>query len=331
MKEPLVRHVATMGMALALAFLTWIYLVTQSNGQADIEVEFVPKITAPDLAWIRFTNARENEITAGSWIPIRVSGPKGDVRSLRRRAFKCDLLLEPQDLSAATDTLTVQLDRSNFDLPEKFNIESLPMRLTVHYAKYVVKEDLEIEAGLQHITGEPKAGYQVKSVTASPSKIRARVPADRTVGRVAIQKISVEGRLQDLIVIPDAPLADPAIQPLDRYKVEIVMVPTNARRIPVAVKKASDPEFINRFELEDKSITVELRGPEEVLRNVPESAIFVAAVVTEKDLDTPGPRNITEMFCHLLVDPKIRSQLTVELMPDTQPQNRSIRIKVNPK
>lgn len=328
MKESFLRKFATMGMALLLAFLTWVYLVTQSNDRVDIEVEVVPKISVPDLAWIRFMNGQGQEVVPGSWLTVRVSGPKTDIRNLRPRAFKCDFTIDAEVTSLPAGTFKVKIERENFDLPKKFAIESLPLVFSVQYAKFV-ERTLEVLATPEQVEGPPLSGFKVESITPARQKIRARVPADRTVETIPIQRVSVVGKAID-VRMDNPPLADPSIQPLrdETYRVEIKIIPIPfVRRVTVDLKVAAAPDLLKRFELEDKAITIEIRGPEEDVRSAPDSIFFSSVVVQEKDLDTPGPRNISEVVCHIL-DPKYRGRLSVELMPDVNPANRQVKIKV---
>ena len=83
------------------------------------------------------------------------------------------------------------------------------------------------------------------------------------------------------------------------------------------------------MELETKSILLEIQGPEELVKEAPESAFAPFVVVTERDVQTAGPQNLTELGCHVL-DPKYRG-FTVVPMADIPPANRTVKIKVLPK
>ncbi len=53
-------------------------------------------------------------------------------------------------------------------------------------------------------------------------------------------------------------------------------------------------------------------------------------VVTDTDMAPEGPKTVSQLGCYIL-DPKFRDQLAVILMPDEKPENRQVKIKVNPK
>jgi hypothetical protein len=340
-KEIFLGNLATKGMALLLALLTWGYLYTQEHGLDDIELEFLPSPDLPDrdLASIRYFDDGGAELQRGSWLKARVQGPKGDVRSLRKKFYKCQFEVGLRPRESPAEELKVVLQRKDFDLPEKFDVAPLPSAtITVRYAKYVDRE-IELAAGQNHYEGEPRPGYQVKAVTPNPPRIRAKVRADRSeIPRVPVQKPRVDGKFANFTTDPTWPLdlSDPAmadlrIVPLQPFSVHVEIAPIpGSRRITVDLHVAASLENEGRVSLGTKSITVELRGREDLIRDAPESAFFAYVVVTDKDLDTPGPKNITEFGCHVL-DPRYRDQVTVTLMADQLPENRQIKIEVRPK
>ena len=79
-------------------------------------------------------------------------------------------------------------------------------------------------------------------------------------------------------------------------------------------------------------MTIELRGPEDLVQAAAQvPAVFVPyVVVTDKDLEPPGPKNISEHGCHIL-DPKFQGKLEVVIMPDEKPENRQAKIKALPR
>ncbi len=335
MKKVLLGNLGTKAMALLLALLTWGYLVSQASDREIIEVEFSPIPAMSDLATILYRDSRGNELVPGSWITVQAGGPKADVRTLRERFYRCEFRIEPQEKESGA--LTVTLKRRNFNLPEKFSVEPLPSpQITVEYVKYVVRT-LELEAGPERCEGAPRPGYQVAAVAAVPERLQVKVPADRPdIVRLPIQKVRVEGRSEKFQEANGAlDLSAPSLRgakviPLQPFSVnvEIIQVPS-WRRITAGLKVAARPEFLNRIELETREVAIEIRGPEELLRQASEADFFAYVVVTEKDLDAPGSRDIGELGCHIL-NPALRG-LAVTLMPDEKPEYRRARIKVRQK
>ncbi|HXG61265.1 MAG TPA: hypothetical protein VNO22_07825 [Planctomycetota bacterium] len=336
-KKIFLENLTTKAMALFLAVLTWVYLFTQSNGPGEIEVQFWPNLDMKDFASVSYRDG-DRELVPGGSLRIRVVGPKGDVRtlSLRPMIFRCDFRIDPKELTGLKGTYKISLIRENFNLPANFSIEPLP-QIAVHYTKYVEKE-LELVADLRHYQGQPRPGYQVESITTLPRRIRAKVPADlENLERVDIRRVDVTGRFESFSVERwelDPAALEARLQPVESFRVEVKIVPQPARRrFTVDLHVAARPHELHRVELDTpRAVLIEVQGPQELLRDVSESAFFAYVVVTEKDLESVGPRNIKEsgLGCHIL-DPRLQGRVTVVFMPDERPENREVKIKIVPR
>jgi hypothetical protein len=335
-KKILLDNLATKFMALFLAVLTWSYLFKQGTDAQVIEVKFVPKIDLQEFASVTFRDSDDRVLEPGSSLKVRVTGPKGDVTSLRPRFYVCEIPLDAGKLKEPHGTLTLDLDRSFYDLPPKFtSADALPSRtITIQYAKYVAAE-IELLASPGHYVNEPAADYQIESIIPRPAKVKARIPADRAdLARVPIERVDVDGRQIGFTV--DGRL-DPAYRKLNiqhepfSVDVKILRVPKSAR-LTLDLAVSAKPDIQKRVELETRSITVELRGPEELVKEAGQrpAAFQAYVVVTDKDMDSSGPKNLGEIGCHIL-DRKLRDQIEVVLMPDQKPEDRQVKIKVLPK
>jgi hypothetical protein len=332
-KSETLTRLTTLGMALFLAVLTWIYLFMQSNGPAEIEVQFLPKIDAAEFASLSWKDADGDELAAGGSLKVRVVGPKADVRTLalRPKVFACEVLVDPKELQGPMGTFRRHLQREDFNLPPVFQVE--PLRtVTVRFVRFEERE-IEIAATPYSFEGSPRPGYEIESIAAVPKRIRARVPADaKELERVPVRRVPVEGRTEGFS-IPAWQIESPAgipVQPLDPFAVEvkIVLRPTVARiRAPLHVLAPSGS--LGRIALQTTEVVLELRGTQEAVHAAAAKPAVLRpyVLVAEADLQAPGAKELSEFGCHIL-DPQLQSRLTVVVMADAQPDQRKAKVQV---
>src|SRR5204862_6582853 len=84
MKRLLLENLATKGMAVLLAVLTWVYLFAQGNAKAEnVEVEFepFPALDPQIFASVVFKDSQGRESKPGSTFRVHLSGTRSDVRT----------------------------------------------------------------------------------------------------------------------------------------------------------------------------------------------------------------------------------------------------------
>ncbi len=335
MKRHLLTNVTTMAMALFLSMLTWVYLFTQGNGPADVDVQFLPRLDMKDFASVRWEDAEGRELIPDRPMVVHVLGPKADVRALRPNDYACEIRLDPKELSGPQGTFNRPLTRQDFNLPRNISIDPLP-RITVRYVHYE-ERTIELTADRTNTEGALPPGYEIESITPSPRHIRARVPADKSnLNRVEIRTVPVEGKTENFILsgwFLSELASDLKIHPQEPFTVEVkIALRPASKRIAADLHVSAKPDALKRIELETRTVTIELRGPENLVEAAAKRpAAFVPyVVVTDADLEPPGPKNIGELGCHIL-DPAYQGKITVVLMPDAKPENRQAKIKVLPK
>jgi glutaredoxin len=122
---------------------------------------------------------------------------------------------------------------------------------------------------------------------------------------------------------------DKKVQPMESFAVEVKIALRPAiKQFPADLHVSAKPDFLKRIELQTRTVTVEIRGPEDLVTEAAQKpAIFVPyIVVSDKDME-PGTKNISELGCHIL-DPKFQGKLEVLLMADVKPENRQAKITV---
>lgn len=338
MKALLLGNLGTKAMALLLAIITWSYLYTQGVGTRDIEFEFLPAPLDPEV-FASVTYSADGKVLApGAQVTVRVTGPKFEIgqHALRtHKFFKVGISVDAKDLSQPQGTHTVSLTRDNFSIPGD-NITFEPLfgsQVKVEYVQYQEKV-LELVATPFDTQARPKVGFKVESITPSVPRIRAKVPADiaEQTTRVKIKPVPVEDKelsfeLREWQIHPAEKARN--VKPLDVFHVDVRIVSTpSTRTITADLRLNSTPEVLKRVKLETPSIKIKLEGPEDLLREAPDTAFKPYVLVTEADVATPGPKLIKEagLSCH--VDPKYQGKIRAVLMPDERPENREVKITV---
>src|SRR6185295_11647839 len=210
------------------------------------------------------------------------------------------------------------------------NVDPLPA-VAVRYVRYEERM-IEVVADRTSYEGFLRPGYEVLSIIANPRRIKARVPAGQTdLDQVGIRNVPLEGKTESFSLpgwFLNSHAGDLRIQPLEPFTVEVkIALRPAAKRITADLHVSAKPDHLKRIELETRTVTIELRGPEDlVLAAAQVPAVFVPyVVVSDKDLEPPGPKNISELGCHIL-DPKFQGKLEVVIMPDEKPENRQAKI-----
>lgn len=334
MKRYLLNNGTTMIMALFLSFLTWFYLFTQGNGPENIDIQFLPKLDMAQFASVTFEDSERHDLVPDRSIRVRAVGPKVDVNSLRLRPniFKCEFNVNPGELTEARGVVRRPLIREDFNLPHNIIVDPLPV-ITIRYVRYD-ERTIELIADRTTYEGSLRPGYEIESITPSPRRIRARVPADKPgVDKVGIRSVPVEGKMESFTLTGwylSGLATESKIQPLEPFTVDVKIVLRPAtRQIHADLHVSARADHLKRIELESRTISIELRGPEDLVQEAAQNpSVFIAyIVVTDKDMEPPGNKNIGEMGCHI-VDPKYRGKIDVVLMPAEKPENRQVKIKV---
>jgi hypothetical protein len=341
MKRILTENWLTMAMAFFLAVLTWMYLFSQGNGSAEIEVLFQPpRMDESVFASVRWEDAAGGVLEPGGSLRVRISGLKGDVNNLRLRPPKTFVCQFPVNFGLAKDPLGavgIDLDKADYGLAPHIHVQPLPKsEITLRYVKYVEKE-IALEPPFFPTEGQPQPGYRVESVTIFPERIKAKVPADRaTVEKATVRSVPVGGRVAGFTqerweLGPDA--RERGIQPQEPFRVDVrISAAPATRKLTLDLSVAARPEHLRRIQLVTTSVPVEVQGPEELVRDVPETALAAYVVVTDRDMESDGNKLLGEaaLGCHVL-DPRFRGRIEVLLMRELKPENRQVTVKVLPK
>ncbi len=340
MKKLFYENLATKLMALVLAGLTWFYLFQQGVDTGKIVVTFQPnELDKEVFASVLYEDANGNEISPGGPLEVRLSGPKGAIQLYLARppqTYFCKFGIDPKDLAEPMRTVPINLEKADYGIQNP-NVVAYPLptpNIRLTYAKYVTREEVDLALPDPKWEGSPQPGYKVESVTLLQPKARVRVPANFAVDKLVLRSVPVANRV--LGSVEPAQL-DPedlrrGIRLLNTPNVEIKIVPATGKLLPLEVVPAARPEHQKRIQLVDTSIEVEVRGPEELVRDITATALQAYVVVTDKDMETPGNFAVKEhaIGCHIL-DPKYQGKVQIALMPGTEPANRAVRIRVLPK
>jgi YbbR domain-containing protein len=334
-KRYIITNFATMVMAFLLALLTWVYLFTQGNGPGEVEVQFLPRLDMKDFASVTWEDEQGRELVPERSMRIRVLGPKVEVGSLRPNDYACEFRIDPKDLKGAQGTFRRPLTRNDFNLRSNISIDQLPL-VTVRYVRFE-ERTLEIQADRSSYEGSLRPGYEIESITPIPHRIKARVPADKPgVEKVWIRNVPVEGKIESFTLSGwylSGLAGDLKIQPLEPFAVEVkIALRPATKQFSSDLNVSAKPDNLKRIELETRTVTIEIRGPEDLVQEASQrpAAFAPFVLVTDKDMEPAGSKNISELGCHIL-DPKYQGKIEVVLMADVKPENRQAKIKVLPK
>jgi hypothetical protein len=196
----------------------------------------------------------------------------------------------------------------------------------------LVTRRIRILATPNHYVGFAAPDHRVESITPIPAEVDARVPADREgLREIAIRPVRLDRNQTEFTVTGE--LEDPDVQPVTEFKVRVRIVPDpKIARLTLDLGLNAKPENLKRIQLEEKSIVIELQGPEDLVREAEKrpAAFQPYVVVTDTDMEPTGLKTIGTLGCHIL-DPKFRDRITVVLQPDQKPEDRQVKVKIDPR
>jgi len=327
-------YLGTIGMAVLLAMLTWVWLYSESTATPRaIDFEFQPKFNAELLASVDYDGLFSKNPHR---VRVTVTGRRSIVETLRP-GFAVVAVIPNEAFSQEKGTYVLHLQREHFPLQADVQITDLPKDIHIHYVSYV-----ERTVGLvTPITSDAALpGHRVADIRPTPSEIRVRLPADQVDllgAKVNVQKVPLRGQSTSFGTPGYLQLPSPLMKQLDDLRLEVVI---EQDLVPLAVKGVTlslsgPPRLHQRLGFKREMVVeVLVEGPSQLLNEVkPEDLHAYVRVdhLTENDLKTPPIVLKEPYFGCEIVNPKLRGVVRVKaVMSEAAPDNRQVEIVVLP-
>ncbi len=328
------KNLGTLGMALFLACITWVYLWSASSASSDFAYAFNPNVRAEGIASIRF-ELDGKPIDEGKDVNVKITGPRAEIDALRGSTLACNPILDSALFKDRQGTFSVELRREDFKLRDPLRLEGSTHRLFVRYVK-LVEVEVPVLATADDIEGRVKVGFRVTAILPQPDKVRVRVPADSATAAgdgLPIQKVTVTGQSVSFTA-PGYLRLPPNAERLSTFELTVVIErrvdePRMIGNIPLRLH--GPEEIVRRLHLESpQTIDVEVRGPAELVKDLTagDFAAYVHVDLTEADL-VPGSKRVQkDLRCLLL---KTGVEVDITILPTLKPENRQAEVTVLPK
>jgi len=274
-------------LALLFAMLMWYFVVGEDK--VDMTV-YVP---------IEITNLPQDLIIANQYkkrLEVTVSGPRGLVRTITNQHINRSIDLA----NAKPGTQIFQNKPANIKFPRGINIQRIqPANVTLTIDKLLERE-LPISAV---ITGEPAVGFRVITVSAKPSSISLKAPAEtlKSTDFLPTKPVDLTGitgsfsKQVALDVIPEIEeLVGESIITVN-VTVQEKMIPREFVGIPIEFKHSGKS---SAYRLSDRQVTVKTELP----YRLSQTRTKIPRVTAMVDADTLPPG---------------RHKLPVTVIPDT--------------
>jgi hypothetical protein len=333
-------NLGTIGMALLLAALTWLYLWNQTTATEELHFAFNPAVLAGEIAHVEYEDNRGVIWRPGQRTPpLKITGSRERIDALKVAARTCAPTFDGGYFTEMEKgSFPYPLRPADFRLPETgLRIEGGLPTLTLRYVKLVEMEvPLDIRVG-EDRQGGIALGYYVEKITPTPPTITVAAPADMRQDLQArglrIQPVLVTG-LRQSFTAPGFIQPVPNVRQLKPFTLEVTIQkqPGTPHRIKdVPVHLAGPDEVLRKLRLESPTVVdLEVKGPETVLRSLTAADFYVYLRVDLKPSDIKEPRPVSQsnFRCELLR--KVEGEIEITIMPDTPPQNREAKVIVIP-
>ena len=330
-------NLGTKLMALVLALLLWIYLYNESTDSDEFHVVLDPAIEKVE-SLARFELFASDGQPLGNRIRVKVTGPKGALGALPKEAIRCKPFFSGTLFKEPQGSISRELSLSDLNLPPGFRVVFLPSpQVTIQYVRFVTVK-VPVVLRDPKFEGTCIPGFRVESVLVDPTEVEIRFPADRKILEAPLKRISVQHRADSFEQpgVLDLPEEWSTMRTSVTVKVKIQRHGGTKERftnVPLVLVH-SNPKLLSRLELVDKTITVEVEGSDLAVQAIKSTHTtdlfaFVMVDLSADDIAKGGKYPQSRIHCHVLND-QIGGQLTVTVMPDIQPENRTVNVKVLP-
>ncbi len=295
LKEVLLNNLGAKLMALAMAVALWLFATGKYTGELSctvpIEASFPHGYTLLDQS--------------ATEVNIRLKGPKSSidyVSSLvgeRKIVARCEVYIEGRESEDIIEE-TVILDTKSFNLPAEVKLDMItPKKIKFTLVKQE-KKTLAVELQKR---GEPIPGYTIGGEFFFPSEVQVTGPANILKDATVIKTLPID--ISN--ITPDQNRTFPWQVPLEQRVVvnrngenitapvecegevnvwfDIVEELESKRFEKVKIKLLEPPDYPYKVELEQKFITLNVKGPKSVLDRLHTPDVFIDV----SELKPPGP------------------------------------------
>jgi len=276
-------------LALVLASITWLY-IRETTSFEDVVGDIPVEVLLPEGWAIQERSVNTVEVT--------FRGSQPDIRALSKSQVRLQVDVRNRDIE---QNMLVKLDPSKVSSPRAVRamyVDPPEMVLTLD------RETDKVVPVRVDVLGQPPEGFDLESMTVTPSTITVHGPEQRLAGvdYVRTVPIEMEGRIRSFQV--NRALVAPgenwqARMDVDRVRVEFTIVERSVRRdfSDVPVKALRSPGSSRPIILTPALVDVSLRGRSDVMTNLTlrsihayiDTAMLTNDTAQEVAVDVPAP------------------------------------------
>lgn len=295
LKETLSNNLGAKLMALVMALALWLFATGKYTGELSctvpIEVSFPEGYTLLDQS--------------STAVNIRLQGPKSsidyvsDLVGERKILARCTVSVEGRESEEVVEEVAI-LDKKSFNLPSEVNLDMVRPK---NVRLILVKRETKTLAVELQKRGEPTPGYMIKSEFYFPFEVQVTGPANILKDAASIKTIPID--ISN--ITPEQNRTFPWQVPLEQRVVinrddKVITAPVECEGIinvwfeiaeelvsknleKVSIKLLEPPGFPYKIKLEQKSVSLKVKGPKSVLDKLAVPDVYIDV----SDLKPPGP------------------------------------------
>lgn len=314
LKEVLRNNLGVKLMALAMAIALWLFATGKYTGELSCTLPV--EVSLPQGYTLLGQSA--------TVVNVRMKGPKSSIDYVseligERKIFaRCEVYVKGRETEDVIEE-TVVLDKKSFNLPAEVKLDMVtPKKIELTLVR---REKKTLAVELQK-RGEPMAGYTVASEFFFPAEVQVVGPANILKDATVIKTLPID----ITSLTPEQNRTFPWQVPLEQRVVlnkngktitapvecdgvvnvwfDIVEELENREFEKVEIKLLQPPDFPYKVKLEQKFITLKVKGPKLVLDKLTAPEVYVDV----SNLKPPGPYK-QPLICRLPPEVELDGQL----------------------
>lgn len=327
----IIANLGSIGMALFLAVITWVYLWAEAASTVELRLPFAPQARAENIARIDYALNGESFLPSDG-ITAKFIGPRAQIEAVERGLPPCVPIFDAARFAQDKASFTYEIQPKDFALPDTIRFVGKQPILTVTYVK-LVEQLVPVLATADNVEGRAMLGFRVQKIIPRTEKVRVLAPADADYSAgLPIENVRLAAQ-NNTFTAPGRLKLPPGVRRLEDFFLDVVVVPRPDIRVysGIAVHLLGPNEIVRRLQLESPlTIDISVTGPLEILEKLGpgDFAAYAEAEIAPAELVAGARLTLKTIRCHL--KRKVEGQIDITPMHEVKPENRQAVVLVLP-